>query len=64
MIDIYGFAAAVGIGFLSACAFVGAYIWLRWGVCGIQCLWSHRELLDIRVEAEVEETTRTKGGRF
>lgn len=64
MIDIYGFAAAVGIGFLSGCALVGGYIILRWGWVGIGILWSNRGLLDIQVQAEVEETTRMKGGRF
>ena len=53
----------VGFLFTLACAITGAYVWLRWGLCGVQVLWRYREVVDAAVRSEIGEIVIRDGGR-
>jgi hypothetical protein len=46
----------VGFLFCLACAFVGAYVWMRWGYCGVALLWQKREEFDHVVQYKATRT--------
>lgn len=50
MADFLNFIGGIA---LTAFSLVGAYIWLRWGWCGVQVIWANRELINANVQQEV-----------
>jgi hypothetical protein len=53
----------VGFLFTLACAITGAYVWLRWGLCGARMIWRYREVIDAAVRTEINEIVIHDGGR-
>jgi hypothetical protein len=53
--NIFAFFQVVGFLFLTACVFVGGYIWLRWGAAGVEIIWKRRREIDIQAMEEFEE---------
>jgi hypothetical protein len=46
------------VGFLVVVVFsvTGAYIWMRWGYCGVQTIWRFRAVMDATVREDVSLT--------
>lgn len=47
--QLISFVSFIGTAAFGISAVTGAYIWLRWGWCGVAAIWSIRKTLDVEV---------------
>ena len=47
--QLISFVSFIGTAAFGISAVTGAYIWLRWGWCGVAAIWSIRKTLDLEV---------------
>ena len=54
MMDLISALSAIGAVFVGYCAICGAYIILRWGTCGVACIWRFRRVLDQTIKDDIQ----------
>lgn len=57
-------ASYVGSSLLFVFALTGAYIWLRWGYCGVALIWAKRHDLDDAVTTNVASVVAVPSESF
>lgn len=54
-------AEYIGFWIIMIFAATGAYIWGRWGLCGVAALWRFRRVLDETVKDDIQLIIRRGG---
>ena len=55
--SLFALSSFIGGIVLLAFTFVGAYVWMRWGFCGVAFFFSRRTVLDAIVREDVQKVT-------